>query len=74
MDATTRVRTLRADPLDFAPGILRLEKAPPSPLPRLVLWTLLAMVTAALAWSILGRLDIIAPGKDGLCVFFNEGL
>jgi HlyD family secretion protein len=65
LDATTRVRTLRADPLDFAPGILRLEKAPPSPLPRLVLWTLLAMVTAALAWSILGRLDIIAvaPGR-----------
>lgn len=21
-----------------------------------------------------GRLDIVAPGKDGLCVFFNEGL
>ena len=21
-----------------------------------------------------GRLDLIAPGKDGLCVFFNEGL
>jgi hypothetical protein len=21
-----------------------------------------------------GRLDIVAPGKDGLCVFFNDGL
>jgi len=21
-----------------------------------------------------GRLDIIAPGKDGLCLFFNEGI
>jgi hypothetical protein len=20
-----------------------------------------------------GRLDIVAPGKDGLCVFFNDG-
>lgn len=65
MDATTRVRTLRADPLDFAPGILRLEKAPPSPLPRMMLWTLLAMVAIALVWSMVGRLDIIAvaPGR-----------
>jgi HlyD family secretion protein len=61
----TRVRTLRADPLDFAPGILRLEQAPPSPLPRYVLWTLLALVAAALVWSVFGRLDIIAvaPGR-----------
>jgi HlyD family secretion protein len=61
----TRVRSLRADPLDFAPGILRLEQAPPSPLPRYVLWTLLALVAAALVWSAFGRLDIIAvaPGR-----------
>ncbi len=65
MEAFTRVRTLRADPLDFAPGILRLEQAPPSPLPRYVLWTLLALVAVALAWSAFGRLDIIAvaPGR-----------
>jgi HlyD family secretion protein len=65
MDGLTRIRSLRADPLDFAPGILRLEQAPPSPLPRYVLWTLLVLVAAALTWSVFGRLDIIAvaPGR-----------
>jgi hypothetical protein len=21
-----------------------------------------------------GQLDVVAPGKDGLCIFFNEGM
>jgi len=51
--------------LDFAPGILRLQAAPPSPLPRFVLRALLALLAAALVWSAFGRLDIIAvaPGR-----------
>lgn len=60
MDVLTRLRTLRAAPRDFAPGILRLQEAPPSPLPRLVLWCLLALIAITLAWSAIGRLDIIA--------------
>ena len=48
MDATTRIRTLAADKLDFAPGILKLQEAPPSPFPRVVLRVLLALLTAAL--------------------------
>ncbi len=60
-----RVKGLRAEPLDFAPGILRLQEAPPSPLPRLLLYLLLALVAAAIAWAAVGRLDIIAiaPGR-----------
>lgn len=60
METMTRIRTLQAAPRDFAPGILRLQAAPPSPLPRLVLWCLLALVAITLAWSAFGRLDIIA--------------
>jgi HlyD family secretion protein len=63
MDATTRIRTLAADKLDFAPGILKLQEAPPSPFPRVVLWVLLALLLAALAWSAVGRLDIIAVAQ-----------
>lgn len=63
MDATTRIRTLQADKLDFAPGILKLQEAPPSPFPRLVLWVLLALGVAALLWSAIGRLDIIAVAQ-----------
>jgi HlyD family secretion protein len=60
VDAATRIRTLQADRLDFAPGILKLQDAPPSPLPRLVLWCLLALLGIVLVWSAFGRLDIIA--------------
>ena len=63
MDATTRIRTLAADKLDFAPGILKLQEAPPSPFPRVVLRVLLALLAAALVWSAIGRLDIIAVAQ-----------
>lgn len=60
-----RIRGLEADALDFAPGILRIERQPPSPLPRIVAYAVLALFAALLAWSAWGRLDIIAvaPGK-----------
>jgi len=60
MSAFERIRGLRAEPLDFAPGILRLQEAPPSPLPRLLLYVLLALVAASIVWAAVGRLDIIA--------------
>ena len=63
MNAFERLRGLRADRLDFAPGILKLQDAPPSPLPRVVLWILLALFAIALAWAAVGRLDIIAVAQ-----------
>ena len=60
-----RIRRLKAEALDFAPGILRIQRQPPAPLPRLVAYAVLALSGALLAWSAFGRLDIIAvaPGK-----------
>jgi HlyD family secretion protein len=54
-----------AEALDFSPAILRLQRQPPSPLPRAVLWLLLGLLSGLLLWSVLGRLDIIAvaPGR-----------
>ncbi len=51
--------------LDFAPEILAIEKRPPSPLPRAVLYTLLLLFALLLVWSLIGKLDIVAtaPGK-----------
>lgn len=63
MNAVERVRGLQADRLDFAPGILKLQDAPPSPLPRLVLWILLALFAIAIVWAAVGRLDIIAVAQ-----------
>lgn len=65
MPITNRITKLQAEPLDFAPAILRTQHQPPSPLPRLVLHGLLALFALMLLWAALGRLDIIAvaPGK-----------
>ncbi len=56
---------VHADALEFAPAILRAQERAPSPLPRVVLRALLLLLGVALAWTVLGRLDVvaIAPGK-----------
>ncbi len=55
-----------ADPGDFAPALLRLQEAPPNPLGRRVLWSLLALLAGLLLWAILGRLDIVAVAEGKL--------
>lgn len=55
-----------ADALDFAPGLLRVQRQPPSPLPRLVLYVLLALFAVLLVWASIGRLDIIAVAHGKL--------
>src|SRR3981081_1820126 len=55
-----------ADPRDFAPGILRVQDRPPSPLGRRGLWTVLALVGGALLWALIGRLDIVAVADGKL--------
>jgi hemolysin D len=51
--------------LDFLPAALEIQQAPPSPIGRSILWTLIALLLVALGWSALGRVDIVAvaPGK-----------
>jgi HlyD family secretion protein len=55
----------RADPADFVPDIVKAQHWPPSPLPRALLYALLALFALALVWAAVGRLDIVAvaPGK-----------
>src|SRR4029077_14814111 len=59
------VEMLGANALDFSPAILRLQREPPSPLPRAVLYALGALLGGMALWSVIGRLDIIAvaPGR-----------
>ncbi|MEW6313434.1 MAG: HlyD family type I secretion periplasmic adaptor subunit [Pseudomonadota bacterium] len=52
--------------LEFAPDILRIQHAPPSPLPRATLTILLALLVCLLLWAALGRLDIIAVAQGKL--------
>ncbi len=50
---------------DFLPAALEVVETPPSPIGRVILWTLFVLVICALLWSILGKVDevAIAPGK-----------
>ena len=47
----------------FAPAILRLQRQPPSPKPRLVLHLLLALVGFLLTWAWFAQLDIVAVAQ-----------
>ena len=50
----------------MAPALARLRDTPPTTALRGLLWALLALVGAALAWTVLGRLDIVASAGGKL--------
>jgi hemolysin D len=54
------------DPAEFSPDLLRIQASPPQPLPRRVLGVTLALFASALAWTALGRLDIVAVAQGKL--------
>jgi hemolysin D len=45
---------------DFLPAALEVMERPPSPLGRVIMWTLFAFLGLALTWSILARVDVVA--------------
>lgn len=54
------------DATEFAPDIIKVQRQPPSPLPRVVLYALLALFGLTLVWAFLGRLDIVAVAQGKL--------
>ncbi|HWA12787.1 MAG TPA: HlyD family type I secretion periplasmic adaptor subunit [Burkholderiales bacterium] len=50
----------------FATPIARLRDAEAPPMPRAVLYAMLALLAAAIAWAAIGRLDIIAVAQGRL--------
>jgi HlyD family secretion protein len=52
--------------LAFAPDMIRVERAAPSTLPRVVLYGLLALIAAMLTWAYFGKLDIVAASQGKL--------
>lgn len=58
--------TAPVQPLDFSPPLLRLQEAPPNPLGRKVLWSLLILLLALLLWALFGKLDIVAVAEGRL--------
>jgi len=55
----------RRDELAFLPAALEIVETPPSPIGRAIVYTLVAVFTAAIAWASIGTVDIVAmaPGK-----------
>jgi hemolysin D len=55
--------TFGARATEFLPAVLEIQQAPPSPIGRALLWTILAAFTAGVLWATLGRIDIVATAK-----------
>lgn len=54
------------DPLDFSPGLLRIQAQPPTPFARALLYSLLIMLGLLLIWAIFGKLDVVASAEGKL--------
>lgn len=48
---------------DFLPAALEILETPPNPLGRTILWLLIAFLSIAIAWSFLGRVDVVASAQ-----------
>lgn len=50
---------------EFLPAVLEVTETPPSPIARIVLWTLMVLLAIGLLWTVIGEVDevAIAPGK-----------
>ncbi len=48
---------------EFLPAVLEIQQAPPSPIGRAILWTIMATVASGVLWAILGWIDIVATAQ-----------
>ena len=49
--------------LEFLPAVLEVVEAPPSPLGRGIVFTIVAFFTIGIAWAVIGEVDIIATAQ-----------
>lgn len=54
------------DPLDFSPGLLRIQAKPPTPFARAVLYGLLILLSLLFIWAVFGKLDVVASAEGKL--------
>ena len=48
---------------EFLPAVLEIQQAPPSPIGRAILWTILAVFTSGVLWASFGWIDIVATAQ-----------
>ena len=57
---------MSANEEDFLPALQRVQSMSPAPLGRRLLWTVLALVAATVAWAALATLDVVAVADGKL--------
>jgi HlyD family secretion protein len=58
--------SMRADPIDFSPALLRIQDKPPAPLAGWMLRLLIGLLAGVALWAVFGRLDIVAVADGKL--------
>jgi hemolysin D len=48
---------------EFLPAVLEIQQAPPSPIGRAIMWTIVAVLTTGMLWATLGWIDIVATAQ-----------
>ena len=56
---------MRKKVVEFLPAVLEIQDSPPSPIGRVILWTIIASFAVGVLWASLSWIDIVAvaPGK-----------
>lgn len=49
--------------LDFLPAALEIQEKPPSPVGRTIIWSIVAFFSIAVAWALIGEIDIVATAQ-----------
>lgn len=47
----------------FLPAVLEIQESPPSPIGRIITWVIIAFLLCAVAWALLGSVDIVAVAQ-----------
>lgn len=55
-----RTASTREQAWEFLPAVLEIEETPPSPVGRMVTWTIMAVCAAAFLWAAFSTIDIVA--------------
>lgn len=54
---------MMAHELDFLPAALEIQEKPPSPVGRAIVWSIVAFFSIAVAWAMIGEIDIVATAQ-----------
>lgn len=62
MKFTNKIRNKNLQ-YEFLPAALEISETPPSPLGRIVVWTILVIFVTAILWASIGKVDVVAVGR-----------